>query len=40
MAVGRINGDGLTGFFHKKMYGRFSRPEKSDRNNEVTVITR
>ena len=34
MAVGRING-----YFYKKMYGRFSGQEKSDRNNEVTVLT-
>ena len=29
----------LTGFSYKRMYGRFAGPEKSDRNNEVTVLT-
>ena len=40
MAVGRINGRPyLRGNFNKKMYCHFSGPEKSDRNNEVTVLT-
>ena len=26
------------GFFDKKMYGRFARPKKSGRNNEVTAV--
>ena len=38
MAVGRINGVAtLTGFYYKKMYGRFAGTKKSSRNNEVAV---
>lgn len=38
MAVGRINWvDTLTGFSHKKMYGRFAGTNQNDRNIEVTI---
>lgn len=37
MAVGRINWvDTLTGFSHKKMYGRFAGTKQND-NIEVTI---
>ena len=36
--VGRINGvTALTGFYYKKMYGRFARTKTSGCNNEVPV---
>ena len=38
MAVGRINGvAALTGFYYKKMYGRFAGTKQSGRINEVAV---
>ena len=41
VVVGRINGVvALTGYFYKKMYGRFAGPKKSGLNNEVVVLTR
>ena len=40
MAVGRIKGvAALTGFYYKKMYGRFAGTKKSGRNNKVAVLT-
>ena len=35
-----LTGDRINGFFYKEMYGRFAGPNKSDRNNEVTVLSR
>ena len=28
MAIGRINGDHINGFFSREMYGRFAGPQK------------
>ena len=39
MAVGRINGvAALTGFYYKKIYGRFTGTKNSGRNKEVAVL--
>ena len=31
MAIGRINGDHINGFFSREMYGRFAGPKKRGR---------